>query len=101
MNPSSPGRRSGPAPAVDAAASAAPACVGYVALTFDDGPTPGNTATLLDTLRAAGARATFFNVGENVRAHPDLARAQLAAGMWIGNHSLSHPHMLTLSPADQ
>ena len=75
------------------------AVAGYVALTFDDGSNE-NTATLLETLRACGARATLFNIGENAAAHPDLVRAEVDAGMWIGNHSYVHPHMLTLGDGD-
>ncbi|WP_431930744.1 polysaccharide deacetylase family protein [Micromonospora sp. RP3T] len=85
--------------AVTAAPSMAAACTGYVALTFDDGPTPGNTTTLINTLRAAGVRATFFNVGQNAQSNPALVRAQRDAGMWIGNHSWTHPHMTQLSQA--
>jgi peptidoglycan/xylan/chitin deacetylase (PgdA/CDA1 family) len=70
---------------------------GYVALTYDDGPDPAGTPALLDALRAAGARATFFNVGRRARAHPALVRAQRAAGMWIGNHSYTHPHLIQQS----
>ncbi|MEU4219563.1 polysaccharide deacetylase family protein [Actinoplanes sp. NPDC026623] len=86
-------------PAVSAAGT--PSCTGYVALTFDDGPTSGNTTTLLSTLAAAGVRATMFNVGQNVQANPDLVRAEVAAGMWLGNHSWDHPHLTQLSAADQ
>jgi endo-1,4-beta-xylanase len=84
---------------VTAAPSMAAACAGYVALTFDDGPTPGNTTTLINTLKAAGVRATFFNVGQNAQSNPDLVRAERDAGMWIGNHSWTHPHMTQLSQA--
>lgn len=66
---------------------------GYVALTYDDGPTAATLPTLLDRLRAAGARATFFNQGNNAEARPDLVRAQQRAGMWIGNHTNTHPHL--------
>ncbi|GIE86050.1 polysaccharide deacetylase family protein [Actinoplanes regularis] len=92
------GSIAGPA---SAATPTPPRCTGYVALTFDDGPTPGNTETLLQVLRDAGARATMFNTGANVAANPELTRAQLAAGMWIGNHSWDHPHMTQLTPAEQ
>ena len=68
---------------------------GYVALTFDDGPN-ANTDTLLATLRSCGARATMFNTGEHASSDPSLVAAEANAGMWIGNHSYSHPHMLTL-----
>ena len=72
---------------------------GYVGLTFDDGPNPGNTNTLLSTLRTAGVRATLFNTGQNAASNPGLVAAEANAGMWIANHSYTHPHMLTLSAA--
>jgi peptidoglycan/xylan/chitin deacetylase (PgdA/CDA1 family) len=72
---------------------------GYVGLTFDDGPNPGNTNNLLNALRNAGVRATLFNTGQNAAANPGLVAAEAAAGMWIANHSYTHPHMLNLSQA--
>ncbi|GLZ00371.1 polysaccharide deacetylase family protein [Actinoplanes sp. NBRC 103695] len=83
-----------------AAAQAAPAATcqnGYVGLTYDDGPNPGNTNTLLTALRNNNVRATMFNVGQNAAANPGLVAAQVNAGMWVANHSYTHPHMLTLS----
>ncbi|MBE8519310.1 polysaccharide deacetylase family protein [Amycolatopsis sp. H6(2020)] len=80
-----------------AAPSHAATCAGYVGLTFDDGPTPGNTPQLLNALKKAGVRATLFNVGEHAQANPALVDAEKAAGMWIGNHSWSHPHLTQLS----
>lgn len=71
---------------------------GQVALTFDDGPHPDSTPGLLDTLRQAGLRATFFVCGEQARAHPELLRALQAAGMGIGNHSYTHAHLTELTP---
>jgi peptidoglycan/xylan/chitin deacetylase (PgdA/CDA1 family) len=79
------------------AAAAAGCANGYVALTFDDGPNAGNTNTLLSTLRSAGVRATLFNIGQNAASNPGLVGAEASAGMWIGNHSYTHPHMLNLS----
>ena len=61
-----------------------------VALTFDDGPDPASTPALLDLLKSRGARATFFVVGERVRAHPELVRRCHAEGHELGNHSHSH-----------
>ncbi|WP_432991499.1 polysaccharide deacetylase family protein [Dactylosporangium sp. CA-233914] len=72
---------------------------GYVALTFDDGPDPAGTAALLAALRAGGARATLFAIGRNARSHPRLLRRARNAGMWIGNHSWSHPDLTRLTPA--
>ena len=61
-----------------------------VYLTFDDGPTPVVTPWVLDRLRQAGAKATFFCLGRNVDKHPDLYNQILAAGHSVGNHSYSH-----------
>ncbi|MEV0895855.1 endo-1,4-beta-xylanase [Actinoplanes sp. NPDC049802] len=72
---------------------------GYVGLTYDDGPNAGNTTNLLNALRQNGLRATMFNTGQNAAANPALVRAQVDAGMWVANHSYTHPHMLTLSQA--
>ncbi|WP_039932890.1 polysaccharide deacetylase family protein [Streptomyces viridochromogenes] len=76
----------------------AAACNGYVGLTFDDGPS-GNTTKLLDALRRNGLRATMFNQGQYAAANPSLVRAQVAAGMWVANHSYTHPHLTQLSQA--
>ena len=78
--------------------AAAAACNGYVGLTYDDGPT-GSTGALLNALRANGARATMFNVGQKVQQNPGAAQSQVSAGMWIGNHSWTHPHLTQLSQA--
>lgn len=61
-----------------------------VALTFDDGPNEPYTSSLLEVLAARNVRATFFQVGACVERHPATARAVLAAGHVIGNHSYSH-----------
>lgn len=59
-------------------------------LTFDDGPTPGITEYVLDTLDAVEAKATFFMVGANVAKYPTLAREVLKRGHSIGNHTYNH-----------
>ncbi|WP_328435749.1 polysaccharide deacetylase family protein [Streptomyces sp. NBC_00425] len=85
--------------AVQAAAPAqAATCNGYVGLTFDDGPS-GNTSALLNALRQNGLRATMFNEGQYAAANPSLVRAQVDAGMWVGNHSYTHPHLTQQSQA--
>ncbi|MFJ2928483.1 polysaccharide deacetylase family protein [Streptomyces massasporeus] len=82
-----------------AAPARAAACgAGYVGLTFDDGPS-GTTTKLLDALRQNGLRATMFNQGQYAAANPSLVRAQAAAGMWVANHSYTHPHLTRLSQA--
>ena len=84
---------------VQAAAPAhAAVCTGYVGLTFDDGPS-GNTSALLNALTQNGLRATMFNEGQYAAANPSLVRAQVGAGMWVGNHSYTHPHLTSLSQA--
>ncbi|WP_433206093.1 polysaccharide deacetylase family protein [Dactylosporangium sp. CS-047395] len=72
---------------------------GHVALTFDDGPDPASTAALLAALHRGGARATLFAIGRNARTYPRLLRQARNAGMWIGNHSWSHPDLTRLTPA--
>jgi peptidoglycan-N-acetylglucosamine deacetylase len=82
-----------------AGVAAADCSNGYVGLTYDDGPNPSTTTNLLNALRSNGLRATMFNVGQNAAANPGLVAAQVSAGMWVANHSYTHPHMLTLSQA--
>jgi peptidoglycan/xylan/chitin deacetylase (PgdA/CDA1 family) len=87
------------ASAIDATPSHAAACNGYVGLTFDDGPSTGSTPNLLNALRQNGLRATMFNQGQYAAANPALVKAQVDAGMWVGNHSYTHPHMTQLGQA--
>jgi peptidoglycan/xylan/chitin deacetylase (PgdA/CDA1 family) len=61
-----------------------------VAVTFDDGPDPRVTPRVLDLLEARGMHATFFCIGERVRAHPDLAQEVVRRGHAIENHSSRH-----------
>jgi peptidoglycan/xylan/chitin deacetylase (PgdA/CDA1 family) len=83
-----------PASATPAAHPAAGNCAnGYVALTYDDGPNPTSTTALLNALRAGGATATFFIWGAHAQQYPDLLRAEQSAGMSIGNHTYTHPHL--------
>src|SRR5881296_273830 len=59
-------------------------------LTFDDGPNPGATELILETLAASDVPAAFFLVGEHVRRFPEVARRVAAAGHEVGNHTLRH-----------
>ena len=68
-----------------------------VALTFDDGPHPTNTDTLLDILEENGAVATFFQVGQNLWKDPDAVRRAEALGCEIGSHSYRHADLSKLS----
>ncbi|MDD5019546.1 MAG: polysaccharide deacetylase family protein [Candidatus Omnitrophica bacterium] len=66
-----------------------------VALTFDDGPSPVWTSKILDVLKEADVRATFFMLGEHVEKYPDVARRVVAEGHDIGNHTYDHRVLLT------
>jgi peptidoglycan/xylan/chitin deacetylase (PgdA/CDA1 family) len=61
-------------------------------LTIDDGPHPDDTPLVLDLLDAHSAKATFFFIGENAAAHPELVREVAARGHQVGNHTMTHPH---------
>jgi peptidoglycan/xylan/chitin deacetylase (PgdA/CDA1 family) len=69
-----------------------------VALTFDDGPHPQGTPAILDALGRAGARATFFLVGEQASRWPALAREIVAAGHTVALHGDRHRNLLRLTP---
>jgi peptidoglycan/xylan/chitin deacetylase (PgdA/CDA1 family) len=60
-------------------------------LTIDDGPDPVDTPVLLDLLDAAGAKVTFFVIGDKVGRHPELVREILRRGHELGNHTMTHP----------
>ena len=70
-----------------------------IALTFDDGPHPEGTPAVLGLLAGAGAKATFFLVGEQVRAFPELAERIGAEGHEVAVHGDRHRVMLRLAPA--
>lgn len=71
-----------------------------VALTFDDGPGQ-YTAHLLDTLKAHEVHATFFMLGQNALAYPDLVRRAAAEGNQIGDHTFDHKQLTNLSSSEQ
>jgi peptidoglycan/xylan/chitin deacetylase (PgdA/CDA1 family) len=66
-----------------------PSAARTVALTFDDGP---GTATpqVLDVLRAASVRATFFVIGQDAAANPEVLQRIVADGHVLGDHTWSH-----------
>lgn len=71
----------------------------HVALTFDDGPHPQLTPALLDILARRGVKATFYVIGKNVNAHPDIVARMVAEGHEIGNHTMNHPSLPKLGAA--
>ncbi|MFD0411986.1 polysaccharide deacetylase family protein [Kitasatospora sp. NPDC127116] len=70
-----------------------------VYLTFDDGPSPAYTSKVLATLGRYGVRATFFEIGQNVSAHPAVTAQVARQGHSVQNHSWSHPDLSRLSAA--
>lgn len=71
-----------------------------VVLTFDDGPWPVTTPAVLAALDAQCVKATFFLIGRNAQAHPELVKREVAAGHTVGHHTWDHP-ALTLRHLDE
>jgi chitin deacetylase len=70
-----------------------------VALTFDDGPTPGVTEDVLSILKEGNVKATFFVIGAELERNPEEGRKIVAAGHELGNHSYSHKRMVLKTPS--
>lgn len=68
-----------------------------IALTFDDGPSASVTPRVLDILKKQDVKATFFVTGQSAKANPELIRREISEGHEIGNHTLSHPKLTSLS----
>jgi peptidoglycan/xylan/chitin deacetylase (PgdA/CDA1 family) len=64
-----------------------------VALTFDDGPTPGATDQILDILADLKTPAVFFVIGANVQQSPDLLKRIHDQGHIVANHTWDHSHL--------
>ncbi|MFB9530167.1 polysaccharide deacetylase family protein [Nonomuraea roseola] len=69
-----------------------------VALTFDDGPDE-HTGQIIDVLAEQRVRATFFVIGSQVEARPQDAKALVAAGHQLANHTYTHQRMVFVSPS--
>jgi peptidoglycan/xylan/chitin deacetylase (PgdA/CDA1 family) len=69
-----------------------------VYLTFDDGPNPGATPAILETLALERVPAAFFTVGRHVDLYPAVARAVASGGHDLGNHTYSHVKLHRLGP---
>lgn len=69
---------------------------GEVILTFDDGPRPGKTPQILDTLKQYGVKATFLMLGSAAQANPKLAQLVAASGHTVGSHTYNHVDLTTL-----
>lgn len=68
-----------------------------VALSFDDGPSPELTPTILRVLRENNVKATFFMQGSAVYKYPELVKRIQREGHTIGNHSFEHPDFSELN----
>lgn len=73
---------------------------GYVALTFDDGPSP-YTRKIVDILLKHNVGATFFFIGRSAAGNPDAVRYAANNGMEVGSHSWSHSNLTLLSSSLQ
>ncbi|MDT8861051.1 polysaccharide deacetylase family protein [Alkalihalobacillus sp. MEB130] len=65
-----------------------------VALTFDDGPDPRFTPTVLDVLAEYNVPATFFVMGARAEVYPDIVRRMINEGHIVGNHTRWHPNLV-------
>ncbi len=67
-----------------------------IALTFDDGPDPAATPSLLALLSEYRVPATFFLTGERAACFPEIVRRIVAGGHTIGNHTYRHDNLIML-----
>ncbi|GAB3965881.1 hypothetical protein GCM10029978_029710 [Actinoallomurus acanthiterrae] len=79
-----------------ARAETSPQRAKVVYLSFDDGPST-YTPKVLKILARYGARATFFELGQNVTRHPSLTKKVVAQGGSVQNHTWSHPDLTRVS----
>jgi peptidoglycan-N-acetylglucosamine deacetylase len=68
-----------------------PLADGEVILTFDDGPLPATSLPVLETLASEQVKATFFLIGRNARANPQVVRRIVRDGHTLANHTMNHP----------
>ena len=61
-----------------------------VVLTFDDGPWPVNTPSVLKSLADQCTTGIFFSIGKHATYYPEILKQVLAAGHTIGSHTWSH-----------
>jgi peptidoglycan/xylan/chitin deacetylase (PgdA/CDA1 family) len=64
-----------------------------VVLTFDDGPWPVNTPSVLKTLADECTKAIFFPIGKHATYYPEILKQVAAAGHTVGSHTWSHANL--------
>jgi peptidoglycan/xylan/chitin deacetylase (PgdA/CDA1 family) len=69
----------------------------FISLTFDDGPDPFFTPSIIDILKKTEVNATFFLVGKKAEQHPEIVKMIIEEGHEIGNHTYSHLHPYQIS----
>ena len=69
-------------------------------LTFDEGYENGYTASILDTLKKTGVKAAFFITGPYLKNSRDLVDRMVAEGHIVGNHTINHPSLPSVSPEE-
>jgi peptidoglycan-N-acetylglucosamine deacetylase len=70
-----------------------------IAISFDDGPAEGYTKEILEILKAAQVKATFFCIGNRIAGNEAILKQVHAEGHIIGNHSYSHHFWFDMYPA--
>ena len=71
-----------------------------IALTYDDGPNDPHTLRLLEVLAKHNVHATFFLIGRYVQQRPDIVREIVKAGHVVGNHTFTHPLLISKSETE-
>src|SRR5436305_14573355 len=64
-----------------------------VVLTFDDGPWPVNTPSVLKTLAEECTTGIFFPIGKHATYYPEILKQVMAAGHTVGSHTWSHANL--------
>ncbi|MBR0811999.1 MULTISPECIES: polysaccharide deacetylase family protein [Bradyrhizobium] len=72
-----------------------------VVLTFDDGPWPVNTPTVLKALADECTKGLFFSVGKHATYHPEILKQVLAQGHTVGTHTWSHVNLNSKKMTEQ
>lgn len=78
-----------------------PTTLKVAALTYDDGPHPKYTPQLLDILDKYKVKATFFMIGKEMEAHPEIVKEVMKRGHVIANHTYTHPHNIEADTSKQ